>query len=742
VACESQVAKSKPVRSSAFSCLLLIAAGAALAACTSSNYLEEAGRPDPLSRATQANLQARPGSGGGFFSALGGGGAGASGADVYYGRDRQLTTAERSSISRLQGEQFEISLEDADVASAARAVLGEVLDIGYSIDPRVTGEVSIVTGRPLAADQILAMFESALRSSGIAMVREQDRLRLMPATEAIGIAELDPGPNIEPGYGVTTLELRHVSSETIVPLMENFVARSGMVREDRGRNAIIIQGTASERRSAVEAARSFDQDWLADQSVGIFHVTSSSAEAIMPELERVLDIGEGGRGSNMIRVQPIARSNSILVVANSRDLLQRAGTWVQRLDRLDASASNLRVYQARHVNAERLAEMVNDIFADGVAASGGSEDPSSQFPPEASPTIQEASARATAMGRNLDQRMGEGTGERAAGGATTNGFGQSETSGSSSVGWDDVRITANADNNTLLIYARADQQTLIERAISALDKPSAQVAIEATIAEVVLTNDLRYGVQFFLRDGNHGSIDLVREVGGQLIDRVLPGFNLILGPQNSPQVVLDALRGITEVKILSSPSVVVVDNKPASLQVGDEVPIVTRTAQSVTDPDAPIVNNIEFRNTGVILNVLPRITADGTINLNIEQEISSVSGTDSETLTPTISQRRVSSTVSVASGQTVLLGGMISERQERGRDGIPVLGEIPVIGDAFRRTGNMATRTELIVLIRAQVIRDSLDAQHVAEEMRSQLQLMNEPSRPVPLPRPVRSLIE
>lgn len=717
--------------------------GVALAACTSSNYLEEAGRPDPLSRATQANLQARPGSGGGFFSALGGGGSAPSGAEVYYGRDRQLTTAEQSSINRLQGEQFEISLENADVASAARAVLGEVLDIGYSIDPRVTGEVSIVTGRPLAADQILAMFESALRSSGIAMVREQDRLRLMPATEAIGIAELDPGPNIEPGYGVTTLELRHVSSETIVPLMENFVARSGMVREDRARNAIIIQGTASERRSAVEAARSFDQDWLADQSVGIFHVTSSSAEAIMPELERVLDIGEGGRGNSMIRVQPIARSNSILVVANSRDMLQRAGTWVQRLDRLDASASNLRVYQARHVNAERLAEMVNDIFADGVAASGGSEDPSSQFPPEASPTIQEASARATAMGRNLDQRMGDGTGARATGGATTtNGFGQSGASGSSSVGWDGVRITANADNNTLLIYARADQQTLIERAISALDKPSAQVAIEATIAEVVLTNDLRYGVQFFLRDGNNGSIDLVREVGGRLIDRVLPGFNLILGPQNSPQVVLDALRGITEVKILSSPSVVVVDNKPASLQVGDEVPIVTRTAQSVTDPDAPIVNNIEFRNTGVILNVLPRITADGTINLNIEQEISSVSSTDSETLTPTISQRRVNSTVSVASGQTVLLGGMISERQERGRDGIPVLGEIPVIGDAFRRTGNMATRTELIVLIRAQVIRDSLDAQHVAEEMRSQLLLMNEPSRPVPLPRPVRSLIE
>ncbi|MFN4271937.1 MAG: type II secretion system secretin GspD [Aliihoeflea sp.] len=702
-------------------------------------------RPDPLSRVTNADLQARPGSGGGFFSSLTGRGSQDRGADVYYGRESRLTTAERASIGRLRGEEFEISLENAEIASAARAVLGELLDVTYSIDPRVTGRVSVVTGRPMAADQVLALFESALRSTGVAMVREQDRLRLMPATDAIGIAELDPGPQIEPGYGVTVLELRHVSPDTIVPLMENFVSRSGMVREDRTRNAIIIQGTASERRSVVEAARSFDQDWLADQSVGIFHVNNSSAAAILPELNRVLDLEEGGRGANMIRVQPIERSNSILVVAKSRDFLQQAGTWIQRLDRMDASASNLRVYQVRHVEAQKLATMINDVFA-GVSAAGSIEDPANQFPPESSPTIQEASARASAMGRNLDQRMGSGPGSSGGGsfGSGGSGFaaGTGSGRGASSVGWDGIRITANVDNNTLLIYARPDQQKLIEQAILALDKPSAQVAIEATIAEVVLTNDLRYGVQFFLRDGNHGSIDLVREVGGQLIDRVLPGFNLIIGPQTSPQVVLDALRGVTEVKVLSSPSVVVVDNRPATLQVGDEVPIVTRTSQSVTDPDAPIVNNVEFRNTGVILNVLPRITADGTINLTIEQEISSVTNQQADTLTPTISQRRVNSTVSVASGQTVVLGGLISEQQQRGRDGIPVLGEIPVVGDAFRKTSNFATRTELIVLIRAQVIRDALDAQHVAEEMRSQLRLMNEPSRPVPLPRPVPSLVE
>jgi general secretion pathway protein D len=303
-----------------------------------------------------------------------------------------------------------------------------------------------------------------------------------------------------------------------------------------------------------------------------------------------------------------------------------------------------------------------------------------------------------------------------------------------------VRITSNADNNTVLIYARRDQQAMIEQTIMALDKPSAQVAIEATIAEVVLTNDLRYGVQYYLK-GKDGGASLIRDATRTALKQVLPGFNIILGPESDPRVVLDALRGVTEVKVLSSPSVVVVDNRPASLQVGDEVPIVTRTSQSTDNPDAPIVNNVEFRNTGVILNVLPRITGDGTINLEIQQEISSVIGSDTGSLTPTISQRRVSSTVSVMSGQTVLLGGMISEKQTQGREGIPVLGDIPLLGDAFRKTTNAASRTELIVLIRAQVIRDSLDAQHVAEEMRSQLRIMNDGTPRVPLPKPSPSIL-
>ncbi|TYR30067.1 type II secretion system protein GspD [Mesorhizobium microcysteis] len=726
-----------------------------LSACVSGTNLEEAMRPDPLDRATNADLSARTPSGGGFLAGLGFGRSGNRQAQIYTGSGNGGSiVAQASQMSGVisSGETFEVNLDNAEVAVAARTILGEILRISYVIDPRVAGQVSIVTARPAPAAEILTLFEAALRSNDTALVREGDRFRLMLAADAMGVAQLDQGVTIQPGYGVTVLPLRHVSAANILPLLENFVTRQGMVREHSGGNALIFQGTAAERRAGIEAARSFDQDWLADQSVGLFPIENSTPQAMIPELERVLDLREGGRGRNTISLQPIDRTNTIMVVARSSSQLQRAASWIKRLDTTNVAGSNLRVYRVQHVDARRLASMVNAIFVGGASAQ---EDPSQQFPPGSSPTMQqgeELTALASTGSESGDVPSFGGAGNSF--GAQNSAFAGGQDQGFSMGGGggqgallQNVRITANQENNSILIYARPDQQQVIEQAIMALDRPSAQVAIEATIAEVVLTNELRYGVQFFLKSrdlgggDDDGSIGLFRDVGEAALSRVLPGFNLLLGPETDPRLIIDALRGVTEVKILSSPSVVVMDNRPASLQVGDEVPIVTRTAQSITDPDAPVVNNVEFRNTGVILNVLPRITANGTINLLVEQEISSVAR-GSASLTPTISQRKVNSTVSIASGQTVLLGGLISERQTKGREGIPILGDAPIIGDLFRTNTNNATRTELIVLIRPQIIRDSLDAQNVAEQMRSQLRLMNTPGRNVPLPPPAQTLIE
>jgi general secretion pathway protein D len=251
---------------------------------------------------------------------------------------------------------------------------------------------------------------------------------------------------------------------------------------------------------------------------------------------------------------------------------------------------------------------------------------------------------------------------------------------------------------------------------------------DATIAEVVLNNNLNYGVQVFLKSEdlglgrNKGSINLTNLATSAVPARVLPGFNFLGGTEQLPRVILSALQEVTDVNVLSSPSLVVIDNQVATLQVGDQIPVVTRTAQAVDVPTAPAVNSIDYRNTGIILRVVPRVSSNGNVLLDIEQEISSVAkGANANTLTPTVSQRKVKSSISVASGQTVLLGGLMSEQQDRGRSGIPVLDQVPGLGELFTRNSGNVSRTELIIFIRPQIMRDSVDAARVAEELRGKM---------------------
>jgi len=290
-----------------------------------------------------------------------------------------------------------------------------------------------------------------------------------------------------------------------------------------------------------------------------------------------------------------------------------------------------------------------------------------------------------------------------------------------------VRISADAVNNDLLIYANQESYNVIQRALSQIDRPQLQVAIDATIAEVTLNDNLQYGVQFFLKNSNgpnNGSLlnTAANTAVNGVINRVLPGFNFLVGTEAQPQVIINALHAVTDVKILSNPSLVVIDNQAATLQVGDQIPITTQSAQSVIAPGAPVVSNVDYRNTGIILRVAPRINANGNVLLNIEQEISAVAdNANANTLTPTVSQRRVASSIAVANGQTVLLAGLISDTQNRSRNGIPGLDKIPGVGELFSQNNGTIRRTELIIFIRPQIIRNGVDAYRVAAQLRDKI---------------------
>ncbi len=661
------------------------------------------------------------------------------------------------------GSGYDLNFENTPVATVAKVVLGDILNTGYTIDPRVQGTVSLVSVRPVAKSDIIFVLESALRLSGVVLVRDTAGYRLTPLGDAVGAGRVDAAAaSPEPGYGVSVVPLQYVSAQTILKLMDSFATKPGSVRADPTRNLLLIQGTGAERRSAVETAMSFDVDWMRGQSVGIYPVSNSAPEPIIAELEKIMDSGDSGLSANVVKFQPISRLNAILVVSRKPALLHTAATWIKRLDHADSARNSVHVYQLKYGDARQVAKVLTDMFiggssasldsaenqlAPGSGASGSAADRLSLNANSQSSASPNGFASRTPSGSAAGATSGFGPSSQSAGANSANGDGggapDSHAVGSNGQPlMQNVRITPDTVNNTLLIYADQGNYRIIESTLQQIDKAPLQVAIDATIAEVTLTNELSYGVQFYLTKNGLGSAlntqsvqapssttttttdstgaSVASTVTGALINRVFPGFNLLVGSEANPHAILDALHSVTSVKVLSNPSLVVINNQVATLQVGDVVPVSTGSATVLTTSNT-VVNTIDYRNTGIILRVSPRINVNGTVRLDVEQEISNVTPVTAQSLTPTVSERRVKSSISVSTGQTVLLAGLISEEQDGSRNGIPLLDEIKGLGDAFSNQDKKGTRTELIIFIRPQIIRDGTDAHHIAEELRSKL---------------------
>ncbi|MEE2565732.1 type II secretion system secretin GspD [Hyphobacterium marinum] len=605
---------------------------------------------------------------------------------VEYGQTPRIAVPVNQA-SQLESGAYTVSFADARVDEAAQTILGDLLDQPYLIDPRVQGRITASTPRPLSRDGLLALFEAALAVNNAAIVQADGVYRIMPAGEAMtsglaGLSEI-----ARPGWGVSVIPLRYVSANNMRQLMESVVTRPGALRADPARNLLIILGTAPERRNAASAAAAFDVDWMSGMSVAMIPLANASAEDVVGEVETLFQSSGEGASAGALRLQSIDRLNTILAVAASPALLDRVRGWVARLDTGGPGGTTLRTYFLENGEAEATADLLNQLFNDRSSGSGG-----------VSPDLAAA---------------------------TTESAGASSSAGPNGA----VRVIADPINNALLVLADPAGQALIQRALESIDRAPTQVLIDALIAEVSLNDTLRYGVQFFFEtNGIDGVADSGRGgfgTGGFDANGIFPGFNFLLESGENARLAIDALSNVTDLTVVSSPSVMVLDNQTAEFQVGDEVPIVTRTSNSVVNPDSPVVNNIEFRDTGVILTVTPRVSSTGLVTLEIDQEVSNVSTTASTgDLTPTISTRRISSTVSVRSGQTIILGGLIDESRHLGRRGIPGVSRIPLIGDALSSTEITTDRTELLIFLTPRVVSTDEDAAAITEEIRNRMELL------------------
>jgi general secretion pathway protein D len=530
--------------------------------------------------------------------------SGRSSQPAVYLNDEMGATRERGAGSggdvEANGDGFDLNFENAPVSTVAKVILGDILGVGYSIDPRVQGTVTLASGRPIPKNDTLFVLENALRMSNVALIRDRGNYRLIPSPDAVGSGSLDTA-SAKPGFGISVVPLRYVSAQNVLKLLDTFGVKASAMRADASKNIVLVQGTGSERRTAMDTILSFDADWMKGQSVGVFPVRNSSPEPIIAELEKIMDSGEGGLGQNMVKLQAVNRQNAILVVSQKPEFLKRAGTWIARLDKADTEANNLKVYPLRNGNARQVAALLNDIFLGRGGGSGSLDSASSQVGPGLGVSV--SSSGTGAGGRNTGlggtgsggglgsggtfgtgfggtgtgtgstgigiggsgTGTGTGTGTSnpggfgspstlgttgARGGAAGSGTGDGTTAGGGFGGQGsgngilpNVRITADVANNSILVYANQESQRIVEQTLRQLDRPQRQVAIEATIAEVTLNDQLNYGVQFFLASQdlgmkpNQGSV--VNTIGNAatnaVLNRVLPGFNLLVGAESSPR---------------------------------------------------------------------------------------------------------------------------------------------------------------------------------------------------------------
>jgi len=599
-----------------------------------------------------------------------------------------------------------LNFEKADLREFLKVVFNTILGENYLVDPSVNGAVTLHTTRPITRQAVLPTVETVLQLNGAALLFDDGIYKIVPLADAErGSRSPAVGrysSSRTTGYGIQVVPLQYASATEIQKILTPLVAEGSTLRVDEARNVLILSGPKFRLEELLATVRTFDVDWLEGMSFALYRLEYADSLTMVEELNQVI----GGESltplAGIVRLLPIARLNAVLVISHNPENIARMGALIEQFDwGVEGSAGRrLFVYELENGKAENIARVLQEIYGQAAAPIGeqgafGTSFPSA-FRPAAAVTrpLSQAAVVSAAVG-DLDSNV-------------------------SVDGLSEVKIIADEDNNSILVLASQEDYRSIEAAIRRLDTAPRQVLIEATIAEVSLSNTLNYGVRWFLENNNY-QLGINAPVPSRALG---DGLAFAFFDQSSDvSAFFDMLASESSVNFLSTPQVMVLDNQTANIRVGDQIPVTTRSSQSTSNPDAPIVTEVQFRDTGTLLTVTPRINAGGQVMLEVSQEVS-LPGTEPAIGgggNVAISQRTINSSVIVQSGQTVVLGGLILENRGEGRSGVPGLMNIPLIGALFSQTKEDVFRTELIITIRPVVVGNGQEMRRVTEELRMRM---------------------
>ncbi len=622
-----------------------------------------------------------------------------------------------------QRGEYTLNFEEADLHEVVKVILGDLLHENYVIDPAVAGTATIQSSHPLSREDLIPTLESLLKINDAVLVESGGLFKIIPAENAFR-ESLPPSVGQRPdrlplGFRTQVLPLRYIGVDEVQKLLEPFLTEV-LIQADKRRNLLILAGPQRLLDNMIETIEVFDVDWLKGMSLGLIPLEYVDAKTVVSELEEVFGGKDESTLGGMARFIPIERLNSVLIVTSQAKYLDEISGWMERLDRSDGKAGQrLYVYYVQNGKASDLAATLNGVFGTGP---GQGAFPGAEVAPGLEPATIESEEP------QEGQRRGTAAEQQPASASEL-----TLPSGST------VRIIPDVVNNALVVFSSAADYQMIESALKKLDIIPLQVLIEATIYEVTLADDLRFGVEWFFRktvggcgraSGTLDFTDIASTLGPPLGLAASSGFSYLISSAGQVRAVLNMLASQSKANVLSAPALMVLDNQTATITVADEVPVPTsqRVPVQVAGTIADTINEIQFKDAGVILEVTPRVNASGLVTLEISQEVSQAITTTTSTINaPSFRKRQVESTVAVDSGNTIVLGGLIQDTRSDTDSGVPVLYKIPVIGKLFGNFTNEFDRTEILVLITPRAVRNEEESLRVTEEFKRKLQQLAPP---------------
>lgn len=679
-----------------------------------------------------------------------------SGTGQFYNKD--AATAPVNNARPAQGE-ITINFENDPIQAVVQTILGSLLQENYSISPTVTGNVTFSTSRPITTEQAMPILEMLLAWTNNTLIHKNGRYEVVPTKEAIpgNLAPRVAPPKMAQGYEVRVFPLKYISASEMQKLLKPYAKADAIVAADNARSMVVMAGTASELENYQRTIEVFDVDWLKGMSVGVYGLRNMDVTKMMPELDKIFGATGESPLAGMFRFIPMESTNSIVVITPQRDYLDQAEKWLYRLDMgVGENGTQLYVYDVKNVKAVDLSDHLNAIFTGRVS----NAKPSNAG--NVAPGLKPASIgglNATGLGSTSTmqpmQKTNTATGSTGSNLSTT---GAGAPQGAAGAKESDIRITPIEENNQLLVMATPGEWDGILAAIRRLDISPLQVQIEAKVLEVELTGDLEFGVEWWLAGLKNNAVGSSNSKTGYTYDPNFEGnaadrHRSLLGstgavPQtfgNTPatffysflnknlQVAINALQSNGTTKILSSPSMVVMNNQEAQINVGQQVPVLQTSIVGISNlgtTDTTGTNNVSntgigsvsYISTGVQLDVKPRVNPGGLVYMDVTQQVSSPGANLSVNGNPPINQRQLQTQIAVQSGETVLLGGLIEEHDAITKTGVPFLNDVPLLGRLFGSTSKTRDRTEIIVLITPRVISSMEDARTMTDEYRNKFE--------------------